>query len=609
LRVAPGLLKVRAMLVRAHRTALFAITLAITGCSDPAGGPSNGTPVVGPEAPGPAPGTACLPACSGKECGDDGCGSVCGACGPDRLCSASFRCEPLPAGAPDVLVDAQAGAHPIHRTIYGMNFAPRALAAELALPVNRWGGNGTTRYNWKVDVSNHASDWYFENIENDGDGTYGTLGYVPSVEKFVIDNKSAGAASVIAMPTIGWTPKERARSCSFPVDVYGPQERVDPYQPPSRACGNGKSPSGQELVGDPARTSMAIGPAWVGEWVARLVSRFGRAADGGVGFYTLDNEMNLWNDTHRDVHPEPVGYDEIWQKTRDYAPAIRAADPTAMILGFGTWGALDLLGSAKDVDSNWADKRAHGDVPLVEWYLAQLADHERRTGARLIDCLDLHHYTQGGDPVETTRTMWDPTYRDPSWLNDVYAEPIRLIPRVREWVARRLPGMQLCFTEYNQFLRDEDNPRAALAQADMLGIFGKQGVRLATYWTNPLDENGNRLAAMRGFEAFLSYDGRGARFGDVGIDAATLVPSLSAWASTDGARATITLVLVHKATSARTVTIGARNFQPSGAARIWQYAAETRETLTPRPDVAASANGTYSVALPAESITVVRLGR
>ena len=48
-----------------------------------------------------------------------------------------------------------------------MNFADEALAAELRLPVRRWGGNATTRYNWQNDTTNTGSDWYFENIPND----------------------------------------------------------------------------------------------------------------------------------------------------------------------------------------------------------------------------------------------------------------------------------------------------------------------------------------------------------------------------------------------------------------------------------------------------------
>ena len=36
----------------------------------------------------------CVPQCSGKACGDNGCGGVCGLCTSGTTCNASFQCEP-----------------------------------------------------------------------------------------------------------------------------------------------------------------------------------------------------------------------------------------------------------------------------------------------------------------------------------------------------------------------------------------------------------------------------------------------------------------------------------------------------------------------------------
>jgi hypothetical protein len=47
------------------------------------------------------------------------------------------------ATGPALAVDGEAGRHHISPDIYGMNFAEPALASELALPVDRWGGNAT----------------------------------------------------------------------------------------------------------------------------------------------------------------------------------------------------------------------------------------------------------------------------------------------------------------------------------------------------------------------------------------------------------------------------------------------------------------------------------
>jgi len=33
----------------------------------------------------------------------------------------------------------------------------------MRIPLRRFGGDATTSYNWQIDVSNSAEDWYFQN--------------------------------------------------------------------------------------------------------------------------------------------------------------------------------------------------------------------------------------------------------------------------------------------------------------------------------------------------------------------------------------------------------------------------------------------------------------
>ena len=68
------------------------------------------------------------------------------------------------AAGPALAVDANADRHPISPDIYGLNFADPALAGELSLPVDRWGGNTTDTYNWRLWSSNTGNDWFFENV-------------------------------------------------------------------------------------------------------------------------------------------------------------------------------------------------------------------------------------------------------------------------------------------------------------------------------------------------------------------------------------------------------------------------------------------------------------
>src|SRR5207237_10590358 len=109
-----------------------------------------------------------------------------------------------PVLGPALSVDASADRHAISPYIYGMNFADEAFAAELRLPVRRWGGNGTTRYNWQLDAANHASDWYFENIPNDNPAPE-LLPNGSGSDQFVEQDRRTGRQTILTMPLIGWT--------------------------------------------------------------------------------------------------------------------------------------------------------------------------------------------------------------------------------------------------------------------------------------------------------------------------------------------------------------------------------------------------------------------
>ena len=58
---------------------------------------------------------------------------------------ASTATSPPPGTGPALSVDAADLGYSISPYIYGLNFADPQLAADLDLPVNRWGGNATTR--------------------------------------------------------------------------------------------------------------------------------------------------------------------------------------------------------------------------------------------------------------------------------------------------------------------------------------------------------------------------------------------------------------------------------------------------------------------------------
>jgi hypothetical protein len=244
------------------------------------------------------------------------------------LTAVSWADQPAAAG-PALSVNAVSGQRAISPYIYGMNFADQALAQELRLPVNRWGGNSTTRYNWQIDVHNTGSDYYYENIP---DGNSTTLPDGSSADEFVEQNRATSTDTLLTIPLIGWTPNQRRDNhpydCGFKVSKYGAQPDFDQYDVD---CGDGYRTNGMFITGnDPHDTSVAIGSPFVQSWMQHLIGRYGAAGQGGVRFYNLDNEPGLWNSTHRDIHPLHPSYDELTEQAirrRDQGYRSERANP------------------------------------------------------------------------------------------------------------------------------------------------------------------------------------------------------------------------------------------------------------------------------------------
>ncbi len=248
-------------------------------------------------------------------------------------------------------------------------------------------------------------------------------------------------------------------------------------------AGNGVLSNGTLITANPADTSRAVDSSFAAQWIQHIQSRLGTAANGGVRYYELDNEPSLWNATHRDVHPTGLTYDELWEYTKRYGHAVKAADPGAKTFGPAEWGWCGYLDSSGGCGAS-ADKKAHGDLPMLAWYLQQVCSEQAATGVRVVDYLDIHYYPQetnvslSGDESASTqalrlrsvKSLYDPTYVDESWINT----QIQLIPRMQGWINQYCPGTKLAITEYQW--GDDAGITAALAQAEVLAIFGREGV-------------------------------------------------------------------------------------------------------------------------------------
>ena len=511
---------------------------------------------------------------------------------------------PSPTAGPALSVNATAARHAISPDVYGMNFADASFAAEIHLPVDRWGGNSTSRYNWQIDTSNTGSDWYFENIAQS----------VGAADAFVAQDRSTATRTLMTMPMNGWVAKRRLDNhpydCGFKVSKYGAQQSTDPWDPD---CGNGVDTGGSDITGnDPTDTSISISPDFDAAWIAHFISLYGSAAQGGVAYYDLDNEPMLWDSTHRDVHPSPTSYDEMRDRTLALAAAIKAADPTAKTLGPAEWGWTGYFWSALDwaPGGDWwnhpQDRLAHGDVPFVEWYLQQMAAYDQANGQRILDYCDEHFYppsvalTGAGDAalqalrLRSTRLLWDTTYTEETWIG----QPVYLLPRMQAWVDDNYPGTKRAVSEYNWGALDSIN--GALAQADVLGIFGREGLDLATLWGPP-------TSTQPGAFAFRMYriadNGKG--FGENSVQATSADQGqLSVYAAERAADGALTVMVINKTAIPLTSALSLSGFVPASLAHVYRYSAANPAAIVTEPDEAVSASG-LTTTFPDNSITLL----
>lgn len=516
------------------------------------------------------------------------------------------------ANAPiTIRIDVGAGRHPISPLVYGLNYAGDH-AADLNCPVNRLGGNNTSRYNWKLNADNRGSDWFFQSIGDENPAPGGRI------EAFVRGNRAAGTLSMVTVPLIGWVADlgpDRSKKWSFSVKKYGPQQKTDAEWCPD--AGNGLRADGSPIEGnDPRDASVPADIAFMRLWIERVVRAFGTSARGGVRYWVLDNEPSLWHGTHRDVFPVGVKMEDLFARMRDTAAMIKAVDPTAKVVGPEEWGWSGYLYSGYDqwwgAKHGWnslPDRSAHGGKDQVAYLLERFRDEEKRRGKRLLDVFTLHCYPQGGEfsrdvseamqlrRNRSTRALWDPGYKDESWINDV----VRLIPRMKAWVTRHYPGTPIGLTEYNWGAEEHIN--GATAQADILGILGREGMDLATRWTTP----DPKTPVYKAIKLYRNYDGKRGAFGDVSVSCVAPDPDrVSAFAAQRAKTRALTVMIVAKTLSGPTpVTLRLARFAPSGRAQAYQLTAANRIERLPDRRFERAA---LSLTVPAQSITLLVLG-
>jgi hypothetical protein len=504
------------------------------------------------------------------------------------------------AAGPALGVNVTADRHAISPFIYGMAYPDPELAREIRLPLNRMGGDGTTRYNWQTDSSNSGDDWFYMA----GDKANPTPSGGP--DKMVRDARAYDGRVMLTIPIIDYINKATAMDCSFPVSIFGKQQKVNPYVHPivngaPTDAGNGKTPDGKQITltkEQILRVHMYNSPAFQEKWIQHLVQAVGPTAKGGVAVYELDNEPGGWNNTHRDVHPGPTGHDELVKRSLAYAAAVKEADPTAMILGPG-----DFMHHYQNDGAPGDGKKEHGGLGQADYYLQQFAAYQKKNGKRLLDYFDEHYYpiAQDGETeasrFDATRSLWDPTYKEKNWVGQSRGA-VDLIPSFHRWVDQNYPGTKVSISEWGW--GDVKTVDGTLIDADVLGIFARERLDLACLFGPPKAGD----PAANAFRIYRNFDGRGATFGDTWFlslsDDQSKLAIYGAQRSVDKA---LTLVVINKTETDLTSKVLIANFSPAAAAKVYQYSKADPRAIVPQPDQAVTKTG-FSATFPAKSMTL-----
>ncbi len=450
-----------------------------------------------------------------------------------------------PADGGDLPIDVKTHEvlRPISPYVYGINAQPSEGAGAT---VRRMGGNRQTAYNWELNASNAGSDY---NHSSDG-WACTVLGYhdcdVPGAQflDFARANREAGMETVATLPMVDYVT----------ADKRGAVSEAD--KAPSKRWVRSVAQKPGPFAASP---DLGDGVVYEDEFVNALCTKLGKATSGGIRFYSLDNEPALWPSTHPRVHPGQPTYAEMVTRTEATASGLLKVDPNAFVLGavaYG-WSEYKTLQDAPDAKEQNATYGTY-----LDFFLAAMKKLEQKHHRRLVHALDVHWYPEARGAkritekdvspktvearVQAPRSLWDPTYVEKSWIAaDLGGKPIRLIPWLQEKIAARYPGTKLAMTEYN--FGAGDHISGGLAQADALGVFGREGLYLANYWGDSAGNSHLPSYIKAAFQLYRNYDGRGGAYGDSAVAATADLDKASVFAAVDSKRpGTLTVLVINK---------------------------------------------------------------
>ena len=416
-------------------------------------------------------------------------------------------------------INTTAGRAPISPYIYGSNWG-----GGTDYTIRRSGGNRLTGYNWENNFSNAGADWLHHSDRYLVQNLPWAQQTIPGImlNSFHDQALSQDQASIVTLQMAGYVSADDSGTVDLVDAAPSSRWKQVVFEKGSAFC----SPYDDPDTSD--------GYVYMDECVNFLVNEYGNASTStGVKFYSLDNEPALWSDgadgaTHPRIHPAKPTCVEIIASSADLSSAVKNVDPYAQILGpvlYGFAAYLDFQGA-----SDWGSEGS-GYNWFIDYYLDEMEAASTSAGKRLLDVLDVHWYPEAqgdgerivfGSPpysqancearMQAPRTLWDPDYTEDSWIGQWFSSYLPLLPTLFDSIDTYYPGTKLSITEYDYGAQDHYS--GGIATTDVLGIFGKYGVYIGTYW-------GDDTYVDAAIKMYTNYDGAGSTFGDTKVNAAT----------------------------------------------------------------------------------------
>ncbi len=246
---------------------------------------------------------------------------------------------------------------------------------------------------------------------------------------------------------------------------------------------------------------------------------------------------------------------------------------------------------------------------------------DTNAGKRLIDYLDVHWYSEATgngtrvinadstppDPavvaarVQAPRSLWDSTYKENSWIaNDYLSGPIDLLGWLNQRITANYPGTKLSFSAWTH--GGDEDISGAIAAADTLGIFGREGVAMAATDTTAADTS----FLVGAFAAFRNYDGAGAAFGDTSVSATTSdVARVSVYGSTDSTVANrVVIVVINRTDAIAPTTLNVAHANTYSGAAVYRITSKSALPQAAAALVPTSTNS-FDFHAPPYSISVI----